>query len=94
MQHFTPDRPWLITETGFFYKAPRRVAPLGPASTPIDVAAKHNEILDSVLEAGLLAAGEIAPVPLDESPARVHASLERIELLLHERAGIQRLPNC
>lgn len=92
MQHSTSDRPWLITASGFFFKLPRRVAPLGAGSTPIEVAAKHNEILESLVEAGILAAGEVAPVRHDESPALVHASLgQRFERLLEERAGLRAL---
>lgn len=91
MQQLPPERPWLITASGFFFKAPRRVAPLGAESTPAEVAAKHNEILESLVEAGIVAAGEIAPVRADESPARVHASLERFERLLEERAGLRTL---
>lgn len=91
MQHPTSDIPWLITESGFFFRAPRRVAPLGVESTLLEVASKHNEILDSLIEAGIVWQDEVAPVRCDESLARIHASLEYLACLLEERAGVRTL---
>ena len=87
MNHSTQSRPWLITEAGFFFKLPKRVSPLDDAAKPSAIAAKHNEILCSVVEAGILAPTEVSAVALDESPARVLASLSCIEHLLRERVA-------
>jgi hypothetical protein len=87
MTHSTRSRPWLITESGFFYKLPARVSPLDETSPPSAIAAKHNEILGSMVEAGILAPREVSAVALDESPAKVLASLSQIERLLRERVG-------